>query len=597
MTTEQPITDNPRQPEQPRPIQQWLPGISWVVLGVPIVFFAVAWLYYAVNIPKWDDHALRAFLFYSDQEPSLTGKIYQLFRQHNEHRIVYDRLITRLDYTLFGKLNFVHLMLIGNLSLVGLLLVFTAALRRSMPSQQTVLYALPVALLLFNLSQWENMFWGMASLQNFSVVLWVLAAFYFLSYTRLWGLAVVSATLATLTSGNGLMVWPIGFVILTLRIPAYAPVSGRQLYRPLLGWLAGSALVIGLYFTGFEKPEGIDYVKPSVADLLKGWFAVLGAAAEALPVRAPLRSCILLGGVLFVTILCIVLWTLWNNRLHIVNVFRRVVMQNSDALKTGKVVASMTLFFWSCAAFILGTTLIVAWARTGFGADLLITSRYKMYSLTGLSLLYLYTVVNLPRRLASLWMMGSVISSFVFATLTYYAFLDEAIWWRHWLTTNQFNWTYTTNRPVFSSDSTSQKYTPATPAFYDAALPVLFGSARQPAMELQLTKIKGGYSIENKTFPFQGLRDEGAYVVARSAKRTYLFPVWQNQQSVLAARFRPASVFTDGFKATLLDLELEAGNYQLFVLNVSTKNTFSLYPTNQQLVSKGPPATVSTKNW
>ncbi|GAB3046079.1 hypothetical protein GCM10027185_57440 [Spirosoma pulveris] len=567
------------------------------MLGVPILFFAVVWQYYAVNIPKWDDHALRAFLFYSDQEASLTGKIYQLFRQHNEHRIVYDRLITRLDYALFGRLNFIHLMLVGDLSLVGLLLVFTAALRRSMPSQQTVIYALPVAMLLFNLSQWENMFWGMASLQNFSVVLWVLAAFYFLSYTRLWGLALVAATLATLTSGNGLMVWPIGFVILALRIPAYAPATSRQLYRPLLGWLTGAALVIVLYFTGFSKPEGIDYVKPGIAALLKGWFAVLGAAAETLPVQAPLRACILLGGALFVSILCIILWTLWNNRRSIITVVSRVVKPNSNAPITEKTIASITLFFWGCAAFILGTTLVVAWARTGFGAELLITSRYKMYSLTGLSLLYLYAVVNLPGRLGSLWMLGSVISSFAFAALTYYAFLDETIWWRHWLTTNQFNWTYKTNQPVFSSDTISQKYTPASPAFYDAALPVIFGSAEQPVMDLHLTKIKGGYSVENTTFPFQGLRDEGAYVMARSAKRMYLFPVWQHQQSILAARFKPANVFTEGFKATLLDLELEAGSYQLFVLKVSDKNTFSLYPTNKQLVSKGPPATVGAKNW
>ena len=51
-------------------------------------------------------------------------KVYQFVKQHNEHRIVYDRLIAWLDYHLTGKLNFVHLMFIGNLSLLGLLAVF-----------------------------------------------------------------------------------------------------------------------------------------------------------------------------------------------------------------------------------------------------------------------------------------------------------------------------------------------------------------------------------------------------------------------------------------------------------------------------------------
>ncbi|RYF54719.1 MAG: hypothetical protein EOO39_38970, partial [Cytophagaceae bacterium] len=327
MTIEQPATNSVHRSGKPSVTRQWLSGLGWALLELPVLVFGLIWQQYAVNIPKWDDHALRAFLFYFDREPTFTGKIYQLFRQHNEHRIVYDRLVSLVDNQLVGKLNYVHLMLVGNLSLVGLLWIFVAALRRSRPdlSNLSVFYAVPIAWLLFNLSQWENMFWGMAALQNFSVVLWVIAAFYFLSYTTHWRLAFVAGVLATITSGNGLMVWPLGFLILVLRLPAFVGSTTRKSFVPFVGWLVGAAIVVALYFMGFEKPDGVKYVKPGIIELTKGWFAVIGAAAEALPTNSPLRTCILLGGLMTLSVVCIIGWSLLTNRLALVELFRRLL--------------------------------------------------------------------------------------------------------------------------------------------------------------------------------------------------------------------------------------------------------------------------------
>src|SRR5205823_6463260 len=141
--------------------------------------------------------------------------------------IVYDRLITWLDFSLFGKLNYRHLMVVGNLSLVGLLAIFGLVFGRTLSldnknlvSQYSfsltdcLIYLPPVAFLLLNLSQWENMFWGMAALQNFTVVLWIVGAIYVLSFTQNLPFALLMAIAATLTSGNGILIWPIGFVIL-----------------------------------------------------------------------------------------------------------------------------------------------------------------------------------------------------------------------------------------------------------------------------------------------------------------------------------------------------------------------------------------------
>lgn len=599
MTTEQPATNNTNRSDKPSTTRRWLPGLGGALLVLPILFFGMIWQHYAVNVPKWDDHALRNFLFSFDQESTLTGKVYQLFRQHNEHRIVFDRLVSLADYQLFRRLNYVHLMLVGNLSLVGLLWVFTAALRRSRPdfSGQSLVYAVPIAWLLFNLSQWENMFWGMAALQNFSVVLWVVAAFYFLSYTTNWRLAFVAGILATITSGNGLMVWPLGFMILLLRLPDYTNKGNSLKFGPLIGWLSGAAIVVALYFTGFEKPDGVKYTRPGALELGKGWFAVIGAAAEALPVNPPLRLCIFLGGLMALVFAGSIGWSLLRNRLALVDRFRRLLAPKTTLNKLPYALPSITVFFWSCAAFVLGTSAVVAWARTGAGVDLLITSRYKMYSLTGLALLYLYGVAMLPKQTLRWLLIGGVVSSVFFAVLSYFSFLNETIWWRHWLTTNQFNWTHSSSNATFSSDSVSQRYTPPTPAFYDNALPVIYGSTEQAPVALDVARIQGGYSIKNETLPAQGLGDAGTYLLARSSKRTYLFPVWQHQQSMVKARFRPSALFTNGFESAIYSAEMAAGTYQLFVLIVSGANTYELRPTNQTIVSSGPPKTVEAKNW
>ena len=560
-------------------------------------------------MPKWDDHALRYFLIKFNGETTLSGKLYQLFRQHNEHRIVYDRFVALLDYELFGKLNHRHLMVVGNLSLVGLLAVFVAMLRRSErrladrhSGAWSVLMAVPVAGLLFNLSQWENMFWGMAALQNFSVVLWVVAAFYFLSYTRHWQLAFGAVVLASLTSGNGLMVWPLGLLLLILQPPRsrrqspYAVRAHRSRWA-LPGWAVGAAVVVGLYFTGFEPPGGTHAVRPGALALLKGWLAVVGAAAEALPVGPPLRNSVLLGSLMTLATLGIIGWGILQHGSAIGRAFRQLRNSPRTPSSGRAALPPMLLFFGSSAAFVMGTAAVVAWARTGFGADLLITSRYKIYSLTLLALLYVYAVGSLTGRAGRWAVLAGGVGSLLLAWLSYYSFLGETIWWRHWLTTNQFNWTYPTNRPVAHVDSTTAHYIDPAPAFYDAHLRALFGPAQLPVVTVSVAKTPTHYAVRNETLPVFGLRDEGIYLMVRSPKRTYLFQTRQNRASLGQSELWPGRAFTNGFTAEVFPNELEAGAYRLLVLTVGSDGRLTLHPTGQTLASAGPTTAPTIKNW
>lgn len=597
-TLTRPLPSRPGN-RSPGPVRAWAgPLWAWLVVLLPVVVYALVWQYYAVNVPKWDDHALREYLYRSDQETTLSGKIYQLFKQHNEHRIVYDRMVAALDYRLFGKLSYVHLMVVGNLSLVGLLVVFGAMLLGAGKSRIALL---PVSLLLFNLSHWENMFWGMAALQNFSVVFWVVLTVYLLSSTNLWGGALASAVLATLTSGNGLLVWPIGFVLLLLQTPDIAPRrSVGAVNRParlLLIWAGVAALTITLYFIGFGKPPGNPPDRGSITGLLRGWLAFTGAAAEALSTGSPLSASVRLGGLMVLVTLGWAGWSLWTYGSGISKAIQRVFGPEITDPGAGNIIPPVVLFFWGCAAFILGTAAVVAWTRTGFGLDLMFTSRYKLYSLTLLALLYVYAVVALPNY-AGRWVSVAVsVGGLLIAWLSYNAYVDETIWWRHYMLTSQFNWTYGTNRPVSRLDAVTKHYATPAPAFYDANPAVLYGAGQPARVPITITKTPAGFEVNESTLTVWDERDGRSFVVARSPKRTYLFPTRQHQNLSRRTRFWPASTFITGFSATIALTELDAGTYQLFILTVAADGELKLHPTGQTIVSVGQAEAPLKKNW
>lgn len=560
--------------------------IAALLLLIPVGVFWYVWGVYATNVPKWDDHVLRFFLFALDEETSFSGKIYQFVKQHNEHRIVYDRLIAWLDYHLTGKLNFVHLMFVGNLSLMGLLAVFGRVLSpsagvpdgsfvrgRGVNWQVGLIYLPPVAFLLLNLSHWENMFWGMAALQNFTVMLWVFLAIYVLAYTQKTGLALVLALAATLTSGNGLLVWPVGFGMLLLQ----TGLAGKKESRNLIQWISVAILAFVGYFWQYKKPPGNPPLQSSFFQFIKGWLAFNGSAAEAVPVGPVVGLCVLLGGICLLLVLVICL-----------NLLRKYLSR--------KPLSPLDFFFLGTVAFLIGTSAIVAWTRTGFGFNTLITSRYKLYSLLLMAVLYVY-LVNQAGASVKKWVLtGGLLFGSVLMAGSYLTYLGDTIWWRQWMLTNQFNWSHSGNGPTVSRDSISERYTSLAPSFFDAVLPAIYGPARPTPIAVQVTKTPEGYELVNTTSLAQGLVNAGNFVVARSVKRTYLFPVRQNKGSVRVAIFAPSTLFIAGFRAVISPVELDAGVYQILVLNVSDKGA-SLYPTNQTIQSVGEAGATTKTNW
>lgn len=212
---------------------------------IPALIFYLFFLNFGVNAPYADDisavNALVIRIIYS--EDTIWNKFFVLFTQCNEHRLFYLGVITILQFYLTGEINFILLDFVGGLATLGILFIFY----RIMVSYQFPKWLIiPVSLLLFNLSYFQNIFWTVCALQHNSLPFFVLLLIWVLSlpahFTR-YVIALLIALLAVFTSGNGFLV----FV-------AVVPLLLKYDRKYLFFWLFTGVACFLLYMTNYEHP-------------------------------------------------------------------------------------------------------------------------------------------------------------------------------------------------------------------------------------------------------------------------------------------------------------------------------------------------------
>lgn len=228
------------------------------LLAIPVFIYYKVIYENAYNFPVEDDFN-SALSFISDfafGNLSVGEKLKLIFSQYNEHRIVFDRLIFLADYGLFSELNFRHLILIGNLSLVLIWVLFYKASFQQCSLFQKLIYLLPATYSIFLFQYWELSTWSMAALQNLYVIPFAMLSLYKLNKASRtdFALACAAAVLATYTSGNGLFTFIAGVPLLFF----------TNSYRRLAVWLIVAAVAIAFYFWGYIRPP----YHPDVVDSL-----------------------------------------------------------------------------------------------------------------------------------------------------------------------------------------------------------------------------------------------------------------------------------------------------------------------------------------
>ncbi|ARK09844.1 hypothetical protein [Fibrivirga algicola] len=238
-----------------RPADWW---VACIILLLATVFYT-AIIRYAINVPQVDD-----FLYIDSIRRIFTEgtpfaeQLRLLVEQHNDHRILLSRLIVLGDYWLEDQVNYRTLTLLGSLSVACLLWQVYRLFRQAGVAAWLVL---PVALLLFQPSYQEDVWWVLCLLQHTLTLLLMFLVFRLI--TRPARSAQVGALalggLVLYSNSNGLFLWIAVVVLLLL---------SRQ-WRWSLIWIVTGLVLIGLYF-------GVNYnfvAKGSLAAVARhpGW--------------------------------------------------------------------------------------------------------------------------------------------------------------------------------------------------------------------------------------------------------------------------------------------------------------------------------------
>src|ERR687890_122921 len=210
-------------------------GVSWLLVLIPA---ALPYLYvraFGVNVvfaDAWD----MVLVFHKFFSGRLTFA--DLYAQHNEHRMFYPKGAELLLGLLTRYNNVAEMYVVVSCFLITAA-VLLVAFRREIGLP--LIFFVPVALLIFSFRQYENMLFGFQINFAFTQTFGVLALYLLYSSSRgnfvayAFAGALGSATIASFSTAQGLLVWPTGLLGLLLGSVA------RPGKKVLLG-LLGSAL-------------------------------------------------------------------------------------------------------------------------------------------------------------------------------------------------------------------------------------------------------------------------------------------------------------------------------------------------------------------
>lgn len=241
--------------------------VAAIAVGVACIWLAMVLMGQAhfVDVPRWDIwDTVREIERYHAGTLSLSD----WWRPHNEHRPLTARLVV-LPTAFFLHWN--HWVefgaVVAAMAALFLTVVRFTALARGGAQTVSPVVLLPIVLVLFSPSQWENLLRGYHVHIVLGAVAPVVALLWLSTYDTTWrrlSLAIVAAIVGVFSFGTGLLAWPIGAAVLVIRREA----AWR---RKLAVWCLAAVVVVGLYLPGLpSRPGGLsDVVVGSVFDAVR----------------------------------------------------------------------------------------------------------------------------------------------------------------------------------------------------------------------------------------------------------------------------------------------------------------------------------------
>lgn len=316
-----------------------------------------------LSVPYQDDYkAILDFAINYKHLPNLQEKMVSIATvQYNEYKLGFEHAIVASELELDHHLNFGFLIALGDCFLLGI----GYLLWKVYSSEEDTLFLralrfLPISLIFFSLTYWENLNWALTGLVNTPVIFFTLFALYLLipDQHALPGLlrmlaACFMAALAAFTSANAFLLGLIGLLFL---LP-------RRAYGRSLMWCASFVVPCAAYLYHYSR-HTIELGRFHYLKRPFSFLAFLGCAI-------PSRWLALLVGILILAIIILAIRARFDR------------------------IEPVAFYF---AMWIVATALLVAYVRGAGGFA--IASRYSIYSILLLIFCYSFLAQYLPSRIS-----------------------------------------------------------------------------------------------------------------------------------------------------------------------------------------------------
>lgn len=310
--------------------------------------------FFGVNVAFWDQFSLVPLI---EKLFDNSLSIYDLFQQHNEHRLFFPSIIM-LALAYLTNYNTMYEMYFSWCSNVLILALIFLMYRDSFgDTKRSLLIFIPISFMIFDFRQFENILWGF-QLQVYLCVLGFVISMYMLEKSNDFDLnfliAVFGGVLASYSFANGLAAWPAGLFFIL--------ISNK---RKKLGaiWSLSGLLTAGVYFHNWIRPPYHPDPYTIIEQPIKGLIYLLANIGSPL---APQNSIAIGIGFFLVTILLIEL---------------SILIRYNSIEENAK--------WLSFVLFSLISTFTIAVGRAGLGLEQALTSRYVTITFLGIIGIYL----------------------------------------------------------------------------------------------------------------------------------------------------------------------------------------------------------------
>lgn len=553
--------------------------LFYVVVAVLIFLYLGYVAFFAVNLPFVDDNDL----IWSVHEMIYVNQSWQeqwqeFFRVHNDHILVIPRFVAVMNYFLAGSINFRALIFLNNAALLGLLLYFYSSFRKLNLSDWAFL-----PLLFFYLTPfiYDLTFWSITGIEHLVLNIVVFEAIHILTDSKkdtIWTLlaALAFATLATFTNGNGILTFGVGIVLLW--------IQGR--YRHLAYWTVGMLAVLGLYLWHYERGQtgaGLGY---SLTNVAASFLVLLGSWAKVFQVSG--RS-----------------WGEWTMLfVGLLSGIYLVVQTWCRLPFSRKSVSEWPLFWLGIWLFSLGTIFLIAVARGGSGVADVLSSRFDLYSLHTLALVYLTLLFFYQKQQKTIVALGMTLS-LLFCFLAYQRFTPPLDNRRRELLADDYNWK---NHHKLLAHVRSERFDDVRIPAYERGV---FGSPTSPYSDIEaefsqpidstiiFTKLnlkvtqdslkvgKDAFPqiiFDNTDFPFNTENQAvGAFLILKAENnKAYVLPTF----SIDAGKkgLLKGQLYKNGFQSSIMNENLPAGRYRVGLAYAENGKNKLRYFKNEVLV-------------